>query len=264
MVSYDIVDLAMRSHTMGTLLKSQPLVEALCEFRFDLAGGWDLTLPGLFYAEVRDAFPQQEPVDEVSFQLELGPIQGKHQVVKTQRLQLWNEDRSATLQIGKNLLSINQLSPYPGWERFKVLVRDAFFKYSNICSDFTFKGIALRYINHIKPASVEGFSIDDYLTILPVFPGPLNLPLTGLQQSYSFIEKDSNSLLMHRTNVIDNENESGTILLLDLEFTCKEIPQFSDEHKRNAWLDQWLDVAHEKIEEAFISSLNPNYLENLK
>ena len=197
---------------MGTLLRSQPLVEALCEFRFEVTGGWDLTLPGLFYAEVKDAFPLQEPVDEVSFQFELGSVQGKQQWLKTQRLQLWNENRSATLQIGKGLLSINQLNPYPGWEDFKSLIQTAFLKYSNIDSEFQFKGIALRYINHIKPNSEEGFSIDDYLTTIPVFPGPLNLPLTGFQQSYGFIEQELSSLLMHRTNVMGSEENKETQL----------------------------------------------------
>jgi uncharacterized protein (TIGR04255 family) len=256
---------------MGTLLSSQPLVEALCEFRFEVTGGWDLTLPGLFYAKVKDAFPLQEPVDEVSFQMELGPVQGKPQVIKTQRLQhktqrlqLWNEDRSATLQIGKNLLSINQLTPYPGWDDFKALIQHAFSTYSSICSDFKFKGIALRYINHIKPTSEEGFSIDDYLTTIPVFPGPLNLPLTGFQQSYSFIEQELASLLMHRTNVVENEKDKETFLLLDLEFVRRELPQFDDEQSRNDWVNHWLEGAHDKIEEAFISSLNSNYLESLK
>lgn len=249
---------------MGTLLRSQPLVEALCEFRFEVTGGWDLTLPGLFYAEVKDAFPLKEPVDEVSFQVELGPVQGRQQVIKNQRLQLWNEERSATLQIGKNLLSINQLNPYPGWEKFRELIQDAFFKYSGICSDFKFKGIALRYINHIKPTLEEGFSIDDYLTVIPVFPGPLNLPLTEFQQSYGFIEQDLASLLMHRTNVMENEKDKETFILLDLECICKEIPQFNDEQERSDWVDHWLKNAHQRIEEAFISSLNSNYFESLK
>lgn len=264
MALYDIVDLSTRSQAMGTLLSSQPLVEALCEFRFEVTGGWDLTLPGLFYAEVRDTFPLQETADEVSFQVELGPVKGRQQLVQTQRLQLWNEERSATLQIGKNLLSINQLNPYSGWDKFKELIQDAFSKYSNICSDFKFKSIALRYINHIKPTSEEGFSIDDYLTTIPVFPGPLNLPLTGFQQSYSFIEQELASLLMHRTNVMENEKDKEIILLLDLEFVCREIPQFGDDKSRNSWVDYWLECAHNKIEEAFISSLNSNYLESLK
>ncbi|MEM6433462.1 MAG: TIGR04255 family protein [Cyanobacteria bacterium P01_D01_bin.115] len=249
---------------MGTLLRSQPLVEALCEFRFEVTGGWDLTLPGLFYAEVKDAFPLQEPVDEVSFQVELGPVQGRQQLVKTQRLQLWNENRSATLQIGKNLLSINQLNPYPGWEDFKALIQNAFSKYSNINSGFQFKGIALRYINHIKPTSKEGFSIDDYLTTIPVFPGPLNLPLTRFQQSYGFIEQDLSSLLMHRTDVMENEKDKETFILLDLECIRREIPQFNDEQEINDWVNHWLEGAHQKIESAFISSLNSNYLESLK
>jgi hypothetical protein len=51
---------------------------------------------------------------------------------------------------------------------------------------------------------------------------------------------------------------------LDLDFISQEIPKPENNRKALEWLGDWLDQAHERIEEAFISSLNPSYYESLK
>lgn len=248
---------------MGEKLKSQPLVEALCEFQFELTGGNELTLPGLFYAEVQDEFPVQTSIDEVSFQIGVGVVEGMGQVIKSQRLQLKRQDGSAMLQIGQNRLIVNQLQPYESWERFRVMLVEALTKYVGLCGEFTLNQVGLRYINHIKPSGIEGFSIDDFLVILPLFPKPMDRPIGGFQQTYEFSHNTPPASLVHRTGVVEKP-DGETVIVLDIDFISREIPELHTKDEALGWLDGWLNQAHDHIEGAFIASLNPGYYESLK
>ncbi|PSB35780.1 TIGR04255 family protein [Stenomitos frigidus] len=248
---------------MGEQLKSQPLVEALCEFQFNLDDSNELTMPGLFYAEVREEFPFQTPVDEFSLQVELGEVGGVPQFVSPQRLQLKRTDGSAMLQIGRGRLIVNRLQPYVSWEDFRELIFKAFTIYIKLCGTYTLKRIGLRYINHLIPPAEGGFKIDDFLTVIPLFPKPIDRPMNGFQQVYEFSYELPKAALVHRTAVVAIP-EGDTAILLDLDFISQETSTFQDNAKALEWLRNWLDQAHERIEEAFISSLNPSYYEFLK
>lgn len=248
---------------MGERLKSPPLIEALCEFYFNLSGDNQLTLPGLFYAQVRDDFPLQASVNEFAFQIGVGGVQEMQQVIQTQRLQLKRSNNSAMLQIAQNRLIINQLKPYINWDTFKNLILDAFRKYINVCGDFGLNKISLRYINHITPTQYEGFNIEDFLTIIPLFPKPLEKPITGFQQSYEFMYDSLSEFLVHKTGVALNP-DGTTVLVLDLDFISQEIEILQDNSRTIEWLSNWLEEAHNHIESAFISSLNPIYYETIK
>lgn len=259
---------------MGELLNSQPLVEALCEFHFNLSGDNQLTLPGLFYAQVRNDFPIQEPINEFIFQIEIANLQGGVQnITQAQRLQLKREDHSALLQIGTNRLIINQLKPYQGWDNFKSLILESFRKYVDVCGDFTLTRISLRYINHIIPtlhepppneiSLDEGFNIEDYLTIIPWFPNPLDKPITGFQQSYEFRYDTPNTFLVHKTGVATN-SDGVNVLILDLDFISQQNEDLQNNSQIIKWLGEWLDKAHNHIKSVFISSLTPIYYESLK
>ena len=44
---------------MGRQYNSPPIKEAICEFRFRSETPWDLAVPGLIYAELKDDFPRR-------------------------------------------------------------------------------------------------------------------------------------------------------------------------------------------------------------
>jgi uncharacterized protein (TIGR04255 family) len=249
---------------MGELLKSQPLIEALCEFYFNVSGGNQLTLPGLFYAEVRDDFPIQESVNELALQIGIGGGQEMQQLIQqTPRLLLKGSDNSAMLQIAPNRLIINQLKPYINWGAFKSLILDAFRKYINVSGDFELSRISLRYINHIIPAPNKEFNIEDFLTIIPLFPKPLEKPIFAFQQSYEFMYDSVGEFLVHKTGVAVN-TDGINVLVLDLDYISQKIENLQDNSRTIEWLSEWLDKAHNHIESAFLSSLNPIYYESIK
>jgi uncharacterized protein (TIGR04255 family) len=249
---------------MGEPLKLQPLVEALCEFQFGLSGTNELTLPGLFYAQVKDEFPIQTSVNEFSFQIGFGDVPNMPLIAPTpQRLQLRRQDGSAMLQLGQNRLIINHLQPYVSWEDFRELIIETFKKYINLCSEFTLQRIGLRYINHIIPPLIEGFKVDDFLIILPLFPKPMNKSISSFQQTYEFMYDSPIAALIHKTGIAVKP-DGEPVLMLDLDFVSQQVEGFQDDLQSCEWVIEWLNKAHEHIEAAFISSLNPSYYESLK
>jgi uncharacterized protein (TIGR04255 family) len=179
------------------------------------------------------------------------------------RLQLKRQDGSAMIQIAQSRLTIHHLQPYGNWEDFRKLIIEVFKTYIDLCGDFSIKSIGLRYINHIVPPDSEGFQVDDFLVVLPLFPKPVNkFPMIGFQQTYQFLHDLPPASLLHRTGVIETPDK-GTALLLDLSFVSLQIDNTLKDVSVLEWLSHWLEQAHEHIETAFISSLNPSYYESL-
>jgi uncharacterized protein (TIGR04255 family) len=202
---------------MGEKLKSQPLIEALCEFQFNLAGSNELTPPGLFYAQVKEEFPLQTSVNEYSFQVGLGDLEGIPQFMNPQRLQLKRTDGSAMLQLSRGRLIVNRLQPYISWEDLRGLIVNAFISYISLCGEYTLQRVGLRYINHLTPPVNGEFEIDNFLTTIPVFSKPIDKPMTGFQQVYEFFYELPKGTLIHRTAVIDS-SAGETAILLDRLF----------------------------------------------
>jgi uncharacterized protein (TIGR04255 family) len=251
---------------MGEPLKKQPLVETVCEFRFRTQGTWDITIPGLFYGQVKDDFPERETINEFNFQVSIGDksLGNVPQFfAPTQRLKLQRPDKSAVIQIGSDLLVINHLQPYECWETFRHLILDMFDKYTDLCKECEIERVGLRYINHIPTPEDSRFEIEQFLTVFPIFPSPINHDLSGFGQLYEFMFSQPQALLQHRTGII-KKSDNEVVLLLDLNFISQEIMHVPKKSDLLAWIQNWLDEAHNRIEVAFIASLNPDYYESLK
>jgi uncharacterized protein (TIGR04255 family) len=251
---------------MGELLAKQPLVEALCELHFSKSDNWDITLPGLFYAQVKDEFPERTTFNQVSFQFAIGqkPLLDIPQPAEVSpRLQLKREDGSAVVQIGSDLLVVNHLQPYKSWEDFRDLILKMVTKYVELCGNGKLEGISLRYINHIDVSNSVKFEIEQFLSVFPIFPSSLNLDLVGFSQTYDFYYAQPSAILKHQTGVIANPDGSLG-LLLDLNFRSQNTESITETSQLFIWIKNWLSQAHAHIESAFISSLNPDYYASLK
>src|SRR5438093_1211585 len=109
---------------MAEKLKYSPLIEALCEFRFAPSPSWDWTIPGRLYDEIGRDFPERAQVDGVAVQFVLGPEKASAQPVINgpARVQMKRADGTAMVQVGPNLLVVNHLRPYVGWETFRPMI----------------------------------------------------------------------------------------------------------------------------------------------
>lgn len=252
---------------MGELLTKQPLVEALCELKFSPSDKWDTDIPELFYNQVKDEFPEYTTLNPVSFQVAVGgqPIDMPEQTKALSRLQIRNKDNSVVVQIGADLLVVNHLQPYTSWESFKDLILRMGSKYVEMIGEVKLERVGLRYINHISPP--EGrFEIEQFLSVFPILPSPLNLDLAGFSQVYEFQYVQPKAVLKHQTGIVQR-SDGRVVLLLDLDFISQGIESIESNNKTfdlSSWLQNWLNQAHDCVEAAFISSLNSDYYESLR
>ncbi|MBU4231421.1 MAG: TIGR04255 family protein [Desulfobacterales bacterium] len=225
-----------------------PIIEALCEFQFLSDQPWDLTIPGLIYEQVKNEFSakKQQTGIGIGFQAK-GGIEQKIQM--TPRIQFLRPDGSALIQIGPNVLIINQLKPYPKWENFKPLILDKLEIYRQVSNPKGFKRILLRYINRFE-FSGEKIELRDYFNYYPNIPpgipqihGPFNVRI-----EFSYREGRDRLMMTLGTAIPDKPGiiplVFDIIYVLALPHTIP-LDQASD----------WLQIAHDEVNKTFNTSI---------
>lgn len=235
---------------MGKKYKNPPIVEALCEFRFQPGLAWDMALPERMYENLKDHFPKRRLAQSFETTLAIAP-EGNHQQVKTKpRWQFLRDDERALVQIEANLLSVNHLSPYPTWMEFLPLIRQAFDVYQLTAEPKGLHRIGLRYINQIEITGTQ-IVLDEYFNFFPT----LNWQASG-QGFVAFSTgvhipfDDTHNILKLQMASSTSNNPESLIVSLDIDyFTGK-----SGEVGFDQAFD-WLEQAHTRVEEAFENCL---------
>lgn len=243
---------------LGQQLAKPPLVEAVCEFRFDPSDEWDWTVPGRLYDQIQNEFPRREQLKGFGFSLQLGEgLQPAAPAIQggLERVLLSREDGSALVQIGQNQLIINHRLPYPGWKTFSSIIGHILETYLELVPS-TFERVGLRYINQI-PAPLEG-DTSELITLDPPIPQAIKRPLVNFYQRYELRHDAPEGILVHQTGM-QLTPENKTVLMLDLDFGS--LPSAAP---GVAEASRWLHAAHDRLEEAFLASVNPGLLEKMR
>lgn len=225
--------------------RNPPVVEALCEVYFDQSK-WDTTVPGLFYDRVRDRFPKKRQISDVQIEVSLSP---DHLATKAdrsqQRSRFSREDGSRMLQVGPDLVVVNQLRPYPQFEEWRPDVLEAVDLYRELASPRSISKVGVRYINRIDiPASQ--FAMEDYFALYAQIPDQLG----GSHGSFMIRVEIPPRNERHRLLVTFGSAprpQPGPSLMLDLYDTV------APDAGTNGAIEACLDQAHENIELAFES-----------
>jgi uncharacterized protein (TIGR04255 family) len=228
--------------------KKPPIAEAICEFQFKGTKEWDWTIPGLLYQEVRDEFPQKR--QENAFEINIAPQIGKVQqsVGSLSKLQFLREDGSAMVQIGPDLIAVNVLTPYPGWETFDALIKRQFEVYRKVAQPTAFNRIGLRYVNKIV-FPTEEIETTDYFNYYP------KLPKTVEQRHGAFSMRVLHTYAEDRDfmtfQMANTKPLNGLLtIVLDLDYYLAKPEAL--EIERGV---EWVSHAHEKIEDMFEASI---------
>ena len=245
---------------MGDPLKNPPLIEAMCEFRFDPESEWDWTIPGRIFEKIGDEFSERGEVHRLGITVnEGGDGAPKPTVIQggPDRIQFKRADGTAIVQAGPRLLSINHLRPYRTWEDFRDLVLRMYDTYVGVSGSHPLHRIGLRYINHL-PLPPIGQELHEMLTTKPNLSGRLDRKVTSFFQRYALQHDDPPGILIHQTGL--QRSDDDPIVTLDLDFYSQEVRGIGSGDA----LGDWLDRAHARVEEAFIDSLNAEAYERLK
>jgi uncharacterized protein (TIGR04255 family) len=210
---------------MSKHYKNPPILEAVCEFKFQPPASWNPAIPDLIYEKVKAQFPEREPE----------PTPGA-------KMKFRRADGSALLQVAPKLLAINQLRPYPAWPQFRQMILEVYSLYCEIAHPTNMIRLGLRYINQIE---IPGTKIE------------IGRFLRGCPQSYHKLflsmefpfEAEGENLTMILAHVPHNEGDFSRFYL-DLDYGAFPATATAPEA-----IAPILERAHDRLEQIFEASL---------
>lgn len=230
---------------MGKRYKNPPIIEVACEFRFQSGQLWDLALPGLIYQKLSSTFPRRVPLKGIEATVskeESGILQ---RLTPLERLELRRQDDTALLQLGPNFLAVIHKKPYPGWEGFLPLIREAYEAYSEVAQPQKYQRIGLRYINRIEFDS-EQVDLEKYFDFYPFLGSRLPQNYIDLFVGVLIPFENSRDLMRLELRGAPPSRPHMTALDLDMDYFLAEV----DKIPLGGWIE-WLEIAHKHVEEIF-------------
>ena len=232
---------------MSRKYKNPPLIEAICEFRFQPGMSWDKSFPARVQEHLQATFPKhrEETVLQSTFTNVPHEKQLDYQLKSNVITRLLRADETASVLIDADRIAISHLKPYSGWEAFLPLIQDVLRVYQEVASPKGLHRVGLRYINLIEVPSKQ-LALAECLKFLPQleWPTPLTVEsfLVGLQVFFA----DKRDILTMQLSSGASEQPDGSAFVLDLDYGLGQ----SGSVPLNA-VGEWLDEAHLRVEDAF-------------
>ncbi|MDP3643059.1 MAG: TIGR04255 family protein [Bacteroidota bacterium] len=227
------------------IYKNPPLVEAVFEL-FYSSSSWSPIIPGMFFNEVRNRFPnitQNQGGFGIAFDnkgLKIGSGNGD-------LTQFKNANNDTIIQLSGNLLTVNKLPIYNGWDSFLEVISFAIDALKRVVKIDRVDRIGLKTINKVD---IKGHSLEQLKKYFTIYP---NLPL-GVNSNLSSIQINLESPLIEKVEILAislvtlrKEPNYEAPVMFQLYLTrVAEIPEdFID----------WLMKSHKILSETFENSL---------
>lgn len=228
---------------MAKKYQNPPVEEALCGFRFSSDTKWDITVPGLVYERLKAHYPVREP--RLYHELEVvQESEGFQQKMHTsERIMLFTEDRRQFVQVGRLLMAVHVLRPYPTWMEFKPKIELAWRSLCEVVNVSGLEQINLRYINRIEFPKPDT-KLEEYLEFYPYLGSRLPQQTTGFQTIVEFEYEDGRDRC--RVILVPESKQAKNTLFLDIDYYLARPRAISVETA----LD-WVENAHGCVETIF-------------
>lgn len=241
---------------MTRKLKNPPIVEAVCEFRFDLENMNDPAIPGIIYSLIKDSFPIRKQRN-IGSAVPIKDNPNQAELVFTPLAQFYNEEESMLVQVGGNFLTINSVKKYPTWEKFKPQIDKALEIYLREIKPKSLTRIGLRSINKIHIPG-EAVTISEHFTFAPALPSNITTPYSHFNVHVETYLHEGRDVLVMKNTTLLAEQDNFTPFMLDLEYAMNT-PQGVE--LEIAAIDRWLESAHSSLYKAFEASITPKLMD---
>ncbi|MBI1724429.1 MAG: TIGR04255 family protein [Candidatus Tectomicrobia bacterium] len=229
--------------------KNPPIAEALCEIHFEEGLKWNATFFGLFHERIKDEFPEAKELHGMAMGIRVKPG-GIDQRLREAgiRMRFHHKDKTSLVQVSKNLLAVNLLPKYPGWEMFKPLILERLKDYISVIQPKAIVRIGLRYINRIALPEAE-FKFDQFFAKSSYLPSGVfqeSGPFLVRVEPHPYEEAQLNVTVAAPAEPMEKGKVSNAVDLDHVAFNRIEPPS---EEK----VGMILEEAHSKIVGAFES-----------
>jgi len=226
--------------------ENPPIIEALCEFQFDEGAPWDLTLIGLLYDKLKDFFPKKQQLQlDLAIAAAAQTIQQTENVPMIPLVRFLDSDEKKLIQVGQNLLTVNQVKSYQSWEDFSLFIEKGLDAYYEVANPKGFRHVAIKYFNRIEiPRS--NTNLERLFRFRPLIPSGLSQDIKAFLIGVNLSYEDAKDTLHIQTGTTNSDNPETLVIILEIAYSFakpREI-EFKDTLKV-------LDKAHKYIEDAF-------------
>lgn len=230
--------------------RKPPVYEALCELFFS-DSTWDDTIPGRFYERVKGSFPIKEQKEafqaEVAFSRAGEASAGVRKMPP--RMQFCTSSRDRIVQVGQDLLVVNQLQPYPHFEVWEPVIYSMLDVYRDLAQPKAIARLGVRYLNRIVVPAPR-IRMEDYFTIYPQLPMELGDTHGPFMLRLEVPDKRPDSAIFITFASTPSEGPDETAHLLDIYCVRGAGVPGGSEQVREV-----VREAHEAVEIAFESSI---------
>lgn len=234
----------------GVRYKKPPLIEALCEFRFQKTSIPPNIILGRLYEQIEEDFPTIETHRGIGVQAEQGV--SSPAIIMEERTRFVSKDTTRLIQVGPGLLVANQLKPYKNYPSFRTFIQETNDTYYRVAKPEGLRHIGLRYINRIEMAPdkplEEVFHIG--FSVPKIFQSLLNPYL--LRMEFTYCEGRDRLVVIFATAPAQENSQRAA--MLDFDYILAKPDEI------NGKVLEWVDEAHDNIEEAFHSCLTESTL----
>lgn len=215
---------------MKIQFEKPPVVEALCDFRFQ--GEWDQTVPTRFHEKWHDRLPLLRTPEK-----------------EGEPFRFWSEDETRLVQIAPRILTANFKRFYGSWAELRNFAEEVLRDYVEIAGEQPFSRVGLRYLNAVVVPPDAPFS--DYIVAAPTAPPGLE---TSDQRKVevsvshtSLVMNDINGKLIYSLSCRGIMEEG---VLLDFDVSTLDVKPVNLQN-----VFEWLDEAHEEIKNVFLANV---------
>ena len=197
---------------------------------------------------MKNQFPNKETKVGQEIELKADDSEFRQSIASAQRFVMLSEDRKSLIQIGRNLLSINHLKPYPGWEHFKPKIKLAYETLSGVTQIKGIDRIALVYIDKIEIPS-QRIKLEDYFKFYP-FLGPDFPPTFNFIAGCDFLFQNERDVCRLQLTSAMPPNKENTAVILSTEYFLAKKESINPENAIG-----WIDEAHIIVRDLFKNSI---------
>lgn len=230
--------------------RKPPVVEALCEMYFE-GSEWDDTLIGQFYERIKNIFPQKRQQEIQEAQVRFSPAGEAAAGVRRlpPRMQFMTEAGDRMIQLGPDLLVVNQLRPYASFEDWEETLYGALDIYRELARPKGFARLGVRHIDRvIIPAPTV--RMEDYFALYPEIPPAVGTAHGAFMLRVEFPERSPGHKLLITFGSAPPEEPNTTAFLLDYYDVSEPGGAIRREDAQ-----PWVRTAHENIISAFEASI---------
>ena len=237
--------------------------EAICEIRFQMPDNkkWQPEFFGEYFNSIQQDFPYQEPFVQFGIRMQAEQKGVEQTFLPAQQwVRYKHKSVPLILQLTENILTINVLPDYPGWEIMSKFILDYWKKFYYVINPEQIIRIGLRYINRIERKKADELP-EIWLKTSDYIPKAV---LSSRAEFISHLDfyKDKNRIKVTLAE-INNEILNKKDIMFDIDCIAQKTIKIDDEKD----IVNEINILHDMAWEVFSASLTTrlrNILEGKK